>query len=66
MNYRAARVARYPESLFRQIIAEIGPKDRGVIRLPRKLEFLYHFIRPARLVWTQSMRVARTFWRTAG
>ena len=66
MNYRAARVARYPESLFRQIIAEIGPKDRSLIRLPRKLEFLYHLIRPARLVLTRSVRIARTFWRTAG
>jgi hypothetical protein len=66
MKYRAARIARYPESLFRQIIAEIGPKDRGLIRLPRKLEFLYHFIRPVRLILTHSRRVARTLWRTAG
>ena len=66
MNYRAARVARYPESLFRQIIAEIGPKDRRLIRLPRKLEFLYHFIRSARLVLTRSLRIARTFWAAGG
>jgi hypothetical protein len=65
MRYRAARVARYPESLFRQLIAEIGPKDRGLIHLPRKLEFLYHFIRPVRLVLTHSLRAARTLWRTA-
>lgn len=66
INYRAARVARYPESLFRQIIADIGPKDRRLIRLPQKLEFLYHFIRPARLVLTRALRIARTCWRTAG
>ena len=66
MNYLAARVARYPESLFRQIIAEIGPKDRRLIRLPRKLEFLYHLIRPARLILTRSKRIARTLWQTAG
>jgi len=65
MNYRAARVARYPESLFRQIIAEIDPKDRSLIRLPRKLEFLYHLIRPVRLVLTRSLRIARTFWHAA-
>jgi putative nucleotidyltransferase-like protein len=66
IKYRATRIFRYPESLFRQIIAEIGPKDRGLIRLPRKLEFLYHFMRPVRLLLTHSVRVARTFWRTAG
>jgi hypothetical protein len=66
MNYLAARVARYPESLFRQIIAETGPKDRRLIRLPRKLEFLYHLIRPARLILTRSKRIARTLWQTAG
>jgi hypothetical protein len=65
LNYRAARVARYPESLFRQIIAEIGPKDRTLIRLPRKLEFLYHLIRPARLLLTRSLHIARAFWHTA-
>ena len=65
MKYRAARVARYPESLLRQIVAEIGPKDRHLIRLPRKLEFLYHFVRPLRLILTHSRRVARTLWRTA-
>ncbi len=66
MHYRAARVVRYPESLFRQIIAEISPKDRSLIRLPRKLEFLYHFIRPVRLVLTRSLSIGREFWRTAG
>jgi hypothetical protein len=66
MKYRAARLVRYPESLFRQIIAEIGPKDRGLIRLPRKLQFLYHLIRPVRLLLTHSLRAARTFWRAAG
>jgi hypothetical protein len=66
IKYRATRIFRYPESLFRQIIAEIGPKDRGLVRLPRKLEFLYHFMRPVRLLLTHSVRVARTFWRTAG
>jgi len=65
IKYRAARIFRYPESLFRQIVAEIGPEDRGLVRLPRRLEFLYHFIRPARLILTHSLRAARTFWRTA-
>jgi hypothetical protein len=65
MNYRAVRIARYPESLFRQIIAEVGPKDRGLIRLPQRLQFLYHFIRPIRLVLTHSLRLARALWRTA-
>lgn len=66
VKYRAGRFAHYPESLFRQILVEIGPKDRGLIRLPRKLEFLYHLIRPVRLVLTHALRVACAFWRTAG
>jgi hypothetical protein len=66
VHYRAARVARYPESLFRQIFAEIGPKDRSLIHLPRRLEFLYHVVRPARLVLSRSVRIARAFWHTAG
>jgi len=65
-KYRAARIVRYPESLFRQVFVEIGPKDRGLIRLPRRLEFLYHVIRPLRLVVVYCLRAARTLWRMAG
>ena len=66
LNYRAVRILRYPESLFRQIIIEVGPNDRRLIRLPQKFQFLYHVIRPVRLVVTHCQRVARTLWRMAG
>ena len=65
-NYRTVRILRYPESLFRQIIIEVGPNDRRLIRLPQKFQFLYHVIRPVRLVVTHCQRVARTLWRMAG
>jgi hypothetical protein len=66
MNYRAIRIMRYPESLFRQIFVEVDPKDRSLIRLPQRLQFLYHLIRPARLIVKHCMRVARTLWSMAG
>jgi hypothetical protein len=64
-NYRTVRILRYPESLFRQIIIEVDPKDRGLIRLPQKFQFLYHVIRPVRLVVIYCLRVARTLRRMA-
>jgi len=66
MKYRAVRIVRYPESLFRQVFVETGPKDRGLIRLPRRRQFLYHVIRPVRLVVVYCLRAARTLWRMAG
>ncbi len=57
-----------PHPLIGLNLANPQPPDppTGVIRLPQKPEFLYYFIRPVRLVLTHSLRVARTFWRTAG
>jgi hypothetical protein len=66
MKYRAVRIIRYPDSLFKEVFVRISPKDRSVICLPQRLRFLYHVIRPVRLVVKHSLRVARTLWSTAG
>jgi hypothetical protein len=66
MKYRALLILRYPDSLFREIFVRISPKDRALTRLPQRLQFLYHVIRPLRLVVKHCMRVARTPWSTAG
>jgi hypothetical protein len=66
MKYRAVRIIRYPGSLFMEIIVRVSPKDRALIGLSPRLQFLYHIIRPVRLVVKHGMRVARTLWSTAG
>jgi len=50
MKYRASRIIYYPVGLFREIFIQISPKDRALIRLPNRLEFLYHLVRPVRLI----------------
>ena len=59
ITYHAVRIFRYPESLIRQMILEVDPKDRDLIRLPQRLQFLYHFIRPMRLAVKHCLRLAR-------
>jgi hypothetical protein len=66
MKYRTVRIIRYPDSLFMEIIVRVSPKDRALIGLSPKLQFLYHIIRPVRLAVKHGMRVARTLWSTAG
>ncbi|HXX24338.1 MAG TPA: nucleotidyltransferase family protein [Terriglobia bacterium] len=65
MKYQAYRIIRYPEGLFREIFVQISPNDRELVRLPNRLQFLYHVIRPVRLVVKHCTRLARTLWLTA-
>jgi len=65
MKYQAYRIIHYPEGLFREIFVQVSPKDRALIRLPKRLQFLYHFIRPIRLTVKYGARAARTLWSTA-
>jgi hypothetical protein len=66
MKYQAVRIIRFPDSLFMEIIIRVSPKDRALIGLSPKLQFLYHIIRPVRLAVKHGMRVARTLWSMAG
>jgi hypothetical protein len=66
MKYQAARIISYPGGMFREVIVQVSPKDRALIRLPQRLQFLYHAIRPARLVVKHCLRAARTLWTMAG
>jgi hypothetical protein len=65
MKYQAYRIIHYPDGLFREIFVQVSPKDRALIRLPNRLQFLYHLIRPVRLVVKHCVRMARTLWSTA-
>lgn len=65
MKYWAIRFITFPGDLFREVIVQVGPKDRDLIRLPQRLEFLYHFIRPARLIVKHCARVVRSLWPMA-
>jgi hypothetical protein len=47
---------------FHQVFVQVSPKERALVPLPKRLQFLYHFIRPVRLVLKLSRRVARTVW----
>jgi hypothetical protein len=66
MKYRTARAARYPGGLFSEVVLQVSPKDRAFIRLPEKLRFLYHVIRPARLVVKHGRRAFRSLWSVIG
>ena len=65
MKYHATRIISYPGGLFREIFVQVSPMDRALIRLPNRLHFLYHVIRPVRLAVKHCMRVAHTLWSTA-
>lgn len=47
---------------FHQVFVQVGPKDRALVPLPQRLQFLYHFIRPVRLAFKYSLQVARTLF----
>jgi hypothetical protein len=51
--------ARYPKWFFEHAVLRIDSKDRALLSLPRPLAFLYHIIRPIRLVAKHSTRVTR-------
>jgi len=65
IKYQAYRIIHYPDGLFREIFVQVSPKDRALIRLPNKLQFLYHLIRPVRLAVKHCVRMARALWSTA-
>jgi hypothetical protein len=50
---------RYPKWFFEHAIIRIDPKDRALVSLPEQLRFLYHIVRPMRLVGKHSARLAR-------
>jgi hypothetical protein len=41
---------QYPGWWLDGVFGQVSPNDRSLIALPEKFQFLYHFIRPARLV----------------
>jgi hypothetical protein len=50
---------RYPKWFFAHAVVRIDPKDRAFVSLPQQLGFLYHVVRPIRLVGKHSTRLAR-------
>jgi len=54
-----------PAWWFHQVFVQVTPKERALVDLPQRLEFLYHFVRPVRLVLKHSRRVARSLWAMA-
>jgi hypothetical protein len=56
---RAAEALRYPQKVFWEIFIQVTHKERAVIELPQKLDFLYHVIRPVRLIAKYGRRMAR-------
>jgi hypothetical protein len=62
MKYRTTRAMRYPGGVLSEIILQVSPKDRVLIPLPKKLQFLYHLIRPMRLVFKHVRRGASALW----
>jgi hypothetical protein len=50
---------RYPKWFFEHAVVRIDPKDRAFVSLPHQLGFLYHVVRPIRLVGKHSTRLAR-------
>jgi hypothetical protein len=53
---------QYPAGFFHHAVVRVCPKDHAVVRLPEKLQFLYHFIRPARLVVKHGRRGFSSLW----
>ena len=45
--------------LFHQVFVEVSPKEHALIKLPERLRFLYHVIRPARLMVRYIRRARR-------
>lgn len=58
---RAARMKYRGRWWFREVI-NVCPKDRALIRLPDKLEFLYRYIRVLRLTVKYTTRGAQVLW----
>lgn len=50
---------RYSKWFFQHAVVRVNPKDRALVPLPARLEFLYHIVRPIRLLGEYSGRLAR-------
>lgn len=50
MRFRATWIARYPGSVVRELFVRVDAKDRALVSLSPKFQFLYHVIRPLRLL----------------
>jgi hypothetical protein len=50
---------RYSKWFFEHAIVRVNSKDRALVPLPERLEFLYHVVRPIRLIGEYSGRLAR-------
>jgi len=66
LKIRAKIAAGYPFGFLRELIVDVSPSDRAFIALPRYLDFLYHLVRPMRLMIKYSRQAARTLSRAAG
>jgi Uncharacterised nucleotidyltransferase len=56
---------QYPGWWLDGVFGRVSPKDRAVIALPETLQFLYHFIRPARLAIKYAWRAVSALWSFA-
>lgn len=65
MKYRATRIASYPGGLLREVFVLVSPKDRAVVSIPERIGFLYHIVRPIRLLVKHTIRAGRAFWTRA-
>jgi hypothetical protein len=66
MKFRATRIVRYPGSVLSEVFVYVDSKDRACISLPPRFRFLYHVIRPVRLLARHSMRAARALRSMVG
>jgi len=61
MRIRATTALRYPGGVFRETLVQVTHKERALIDLPEHFQFLYHVIRPIRLMAKYGRRAARMF-----
>jgi hypothetical protein len=52
----------YPRWWLDAVFGQVNPEDRALIRLPERVQFLYHFIRPARLAVKYAKLDSRVLW----
>jgi hypothetical protein len=57
---RADVARRYPAGVLREGVLEISAKDRAAVPLPDGFGFLYHVVRPVRLIADYAVRLTRS------
>jgi hypothetical protein len=62
LEYQTVRILHSPGNLFRGIFVKVNPHDRAFTRLPFNRHFLYHLVRPLRLIGKHTARVLRNLW----